>query len=69
MDLAFLPSPPGFLSGPWIQVNGGRISGDDVAAWPYSVGILFRFTSFLSSLQWLSGCVTLVILEFPFWSF
>ena len=37
---------------PWIQVNGGRISGDDVAAWPYSVGILFRFTSFLGTLHW-----------------
>ena len=47
LDLASLPSPPGFLNGPWIQVSGGHISGCDTAAWPYSVGILFRFTSFL----------------------
>ena len=31
------------------------ISGDDVAAWPYSVGILIRFTSFLNTLHWPSG--------------
>ena len=52
VDPASLPGPPGFLSGPWIQVDGGRISVDDVAAWPYSVGILFRFASFLGTLHW-----------------
>ena len=51
MDLASLPGPPGFLNGPWIQVDGGRIAGTDVAAWPYSVGILCKFTSFLRTLQ------------------
>ena len=25
VDLASLPGPPGFLNGPWIQVNGGHI--------------------------------------------
>ena len=44
--LASLPGPPGFLNGPWFQVLGGCISGGDIAAWPYSVGILCRFTSF-----------------------
>ena len=34
VDLASLPGPPGFLSGPWIQVHSGCISGADVAAWP-----------------------------------
>ena len=48
VDLASLPGPPGFLGGPWIQVHGSSISGADIAAWPYSVGILIRFTSFLS---------------------
>ena len=46
VDLASLPGPHGFLGGPWIQVHSGRISGADVAAWPFSVGILIRFTSF-----------------------
>ena len=52
VDLASLPGPPGFLSGPWIQVNGGPISGSDIAAWLYSVSILVRFTSFLGTLHW-----------------
>ena len=32
--------------GPWIQAHGGNIAGADIAAWPYSVGILFRFYVF-----------------------
>ena len=48
VDLASLPGPLGFPGGPWIQVHGGGISGSDIAAWPYSVGILFRITSFLN---------------------
>ena len=55
VDLASLPGPPGFSSGPWIQVDAGRISGADIAAWPYSVGILIWFTSFLNTLHWPSG--------------
>ena len=55
VDLASLPGPPGFLGGPWIQVSSGHISGADIAAWPYSVGILIRFTSFLTTLHWPSG--------------
>ena len=50
MDLAFLPGPPGFSGGPWIQVYGGHISGADIAAWPYRVGILVKFTSFFGYL-------------------
>ena len=57
VDLASLPGPPGFLNGPWIQVHGGYISGAYVAAWPYSVGILCRFTSFLGTLHWPLGSV------------
>ena len=55
VDLASLPGPPGFLGGPWIQVDGGCVSGADIAAWPYSVGILVRFTSFLNTFHWPSG--------------
>ena len=38
-DLASLPGPPGFLGSDWVQVHAGHITSDDVAAWPYSVGI------------------------------
>ena len=59
VDLASLPGPPGFLNNSWIHVDAGRITGDDIAAWPYSVSILVRFTSFLSTLHWPSGAVDL----------
>ena len=55
VDLASLPGPPGFLGRPWIQVHGGSVSGADIAAWPYSVGVLFRFTSFLHTSHWPAG--------------
>ena len=34
VDMASLPGPPGFLSNSWVQVDAGRITGDDIAAWP-----------------------------------
>ena len=34
-------------------------AGSDIAAWPYSVGILVKFTSFLHTLHWPSGVVDL----------
>ena len=43
VDLASLPGPPGFLGGFWMQVHGGSIARADIAAWPYSVGILCKF--------------------------
>ena len=55
VDLVCLPGPPGFLGGPWIQVSSGHISGADIAAWHYSVGMLIRFTSFLNTLHWPTG--------------
>ena len=55
VDIASLPGPPGFLGGSLIQVHGGYISGADIAAWPYSVGILCRFISFLGTLHWPTG--------------
>ena len=51
VNLTSLPGPPGFLNGTWVQVHGGCITGADVAAWPYSVSTLCKFTAFLGSLQ------------------
>ena len=59
VDLASLPGPPGFLDNSWVQVDAGRIAGADISAWPYGVGILVRFTSFLGTLHWPSGSVDL----------
>ena len=55
VDLASLLGPPGFLGSSWIQVHAGHISGAGIAAWPCSVGILIKFTSFLNTLHWPSG--------------
>ena len=57
VDLASLPGPPGFLNSSWIQVDAGHNTGTDIAAWPYSVSVLVRFTSFLNTLHWPSGSV------------
>ena len=69
VDLASLPGPPGFLNSSWVQVAAGRITGADVAAWPYSVGILIKFTSFLATLHWASGACDFGHLGVPFWNF
>ena len=53
-----------------MQVPGGRITGAGIAAWPYSVGVLCKFTAFF-----FEPCIgrwvlrTWVILGFPIWNF
>ena len=69
VDLASLPGPPGFLNSSWVQVDAGHITGADIAAWPFSVGILVRFTSFLGTLHWPSGSVDLGHFGIHFWNF
>ena len=68
VDLASLPGPPGFLNSSW-QVDAGHITDSDIAAWPHSVCILVKFTSFRNTLHWPSGSVDFGHLVFPFWSF
>ena len=55
VDLASLPGPPGFLNSSSVQVNSGHITGADIAAWPYSVGIFVKFTSFSYHVRNMSG--------------
>ena len=52
VDLATLRGPLCFLCGRSVQVNGGFITGADVAASPYCVRLLCGFSSFLGSLHW-----------------
>ena len=59
VDLASLPGPPGFLNSSWIVVHAGHITSADISAWPKSVDILVRFTSFLGTLHWPSGSLDL----------
>ena len=58
-----------FLNNSWIQVDAGHISGADISAWPYSVGILVRFSSFLGTLHWPSGYADLGHFGVSFWKF
>ena len=69
VDLASLPWPHGFLTGPWMQVHGGGKTGADIAAWPYNVGILFKFTAFLGTSHWAVDTVDMGHLGVPIWRF
>ena len=69
INLASLPRPLGFLSGPWVQVHGGCITGSDVVAWPYSVSILCKFTVFCAlcigmQVMWIWDTLGFLILRF-----
>ena len=66
VDLASLRGPPGFLNSSWFHVVGGHISGADIAAWPKSVGILIKFTSFWVTCIGPLVVMTMIILAFRF---
>ena len=48
VDLAVMPGPPCFLD----VVESGPVTDGDLGNWPYCIGILLKFTAFLSSLPW-----------------
>ena len=52
VDLAGLPAPPGFLDNAWVSLEPGPVTDADVSSWPFSVSLLVKFTSFLSTLRW-----------------
>ena len=52
---AFLPGPPDLWVGAWISVAATPISCRDIEVWPFSVGMLVKWVSFLSSLHWPAG--------------
>ena len=52
---AFLPGPPDLWVGAWICVAASPISCRDIEVWPFSVGMLVKWVSFLSSLHWPAG--------------
>ena len=47
--------PEGFMDCRWCMVDSGPVSGEDIASWPYSVSVLVKFVSFLSTLRWPEG--------------
>ena len=52
-----------------MQVHGGFVTGIDVAVWPYSVGILCKFTAFLGNLHWAVDAVDMGHFGVSFWRF
>ena len=44
---AFLPGSSGIWEGEWISLASAPVTADDVGAWPYSVGILVKWVTFL----------------------
>ena len=60
-DRAFLLGPLDLWVGSWISVAATPITCRDIEIWPYSVGMLVKWVSFLSSLQWpADGCILVV---------
>ena len=51
----FLPGPPDLWVGSWVSVAATPISCRDIEVWPFSVGMLVKWVSFLSSLHWPAG--------------
>ena len=58
-DRAFLPGPVDLWEGEWISLGASPITADDVEVWPYSVGLLFKLSTFLGTLHWPAAGVDL----------
>ena len=54
-NFARLPGPVRLWTSDWYQLPIACISEGDVAAWPFSVGLLVKFVHFLGSLHWPRG--------------
>ena len=54
-EFACMPGPAGFLGSRWFSVDCGPVTEGDISCWPFSVPLLVKFTSFLSTLQWPEG--------------
>ena len=58
-DWAFLPGPPGIWDSEWVIVPATVICVDDIALWPYTPGLLFKWVTFLGTLHWPAGSTDL----------
>ena len=55
VEYAQLPGPSNFLDHYWVTFDSGPLTDIDVTLWPFSVPMLVKFTSFLSTLRWPEG--------------
>ena len=49
---ALLPGPACVLTSDWVRLPPSAFAAEDVNAWPYSVGILVKWVTFLAILHW-----------------
>ena len=54
-DLAVLAGLPALWLGDWVAGLAVTIGADDIALWPYTLGLLVKWVSFLGSLHWPVG--------------
>ena len=54
-NFARLPGPVSLWTSDWYRMPIARISDDDIASWPFSVGLLLKIVHFLGSLHWPRG--------------
>ena len=46
-DRAMLPGPPAIWDSEWVPVPASAVGADDIARWPYTVGLLVMWAAFL----------------------
>ena len=51
-DVALVPGPLHLLGSDWISVPPVVVNAADICLWPYSVDVLIKLVTFLSSLHW-----------------
>ena len=63
-----LPGPPAIWVSGWISVPASAVSAEDIAHWPYTVGLLVKWVAFLGSLHWPAGGMDLGVGGFSIWN-
>ena len=54
-NFAWLPGPDRSWTSAWYRLPVACVGEEDVASWPFSVGLLVKFAHFLGSLHWPQG--------------
>ena len=62
---AMLPGPPVTWASDWVSLPPSVITAEDVGAWPYSVGVLVKWVTFLGTLHWPAAGADMGLVEFP----
>ena len=58
-------APPVTWASDWVSLPPSVITAEDVGAWPYSVGVLVKWVTFLATLHWPAAGADMGLVEFP----